>query len=139
MRAVLAVAFALIGTPVLADPCEAIPKKGPAPPEYVRRGAVFSGPVVYVGDGDGLCVKVGPRKGLDWVEVRLADFYAPELDEPGGREAKSALERVAMGRHAQCVAEGKSWDRSVARCAIGDVSIGDLLRGAGVEEGGRGR
>lgn len=132
-------ALSLIATPALADPCKAIPDRGPAPAEYVSPGATFSGLVVYVGDGDGLCVAVGPRQGLDWVEVRLADFYAPELQEPGGAEAKAALEHIAMGKRAICVAEGKSWDRSVARCTINGRSVGDLMRRAGVVEGGRGR
>jgi hypothetical protein len=42
----------------LADPCDLIPERGPMPAE-VRAGQVFSGPVVYVGDGDRLCVAVG--------------------------------------------------------------------------------
>lgn len=132
-------ALSLLATPALADPCKAIPDRGPAPAEYVSPGATFSGRVVYVGDGDGLCVAVGPRQGLDWVEVRLADFYAPELQEPGGAEAKAALERIARGKRAVCVAEGKSWDRAVARCTINGRSVGDLMRRDGVVEGGRGR
>jgi endonuclease YncB( thermonuclease family) len=79
----------------MADPCEAIPQKGPMP-SFLQSGASFSGPVVYVGDGDGLCVALGPD-ATDWVEVRLADFYAPELQEPGGEAAKSALSRIVAG------------------------------------------
>jgi hypothetical protein len=61
--------------PALADPCKAIPDHGPAPP-YLHPGSTFSGPVVYVGDSDSLCEAAGPGPGA-WVEVRLADFYAP--------------------------------------------------------------
>ena len=120
---------AALGGRALADPCEA-----PLP----RKGASFAGVVRYVGDGDGLCVGTGadPRT---WVEVRLEDFYAPELNEPGGRAAKAALERLAMGRRAVCTAGERSYDRVVARCAIGGVSVGQQLRRAGVREGGRGR
>lgn len=39
--------------------------------------------MVYIADGDSLCVEVSPGPA-GWVEVRLADFYAPELSEPGG-------------------------------------------------------
>ncbi len=86
MRAAfIAFGFALSLTPALADPCEApLPSKGEA----------FAGVVSYVVDGDGLCV--GADRG--GIEVRLGDFNAPELREPGGREAKAMLERIAMGQ-----------------------------------------
>ena len=124
--------------PALADPCKAVPDRGPMP-SHLARGSSFSGPVVYVGDGDSLCVATGPRRGADWVEVRVADFYAPELSAPGGREAKAALERIAMGRVAACRAQKRSYDRVVARCTVDGRSIGDHLRRAGVREGGNGR
>lgn len=112
-----------------ADPCE-----GASPPV----GARFSGVVRYVGDGDGLCIgQTSDPSG--WIEVRLADFYAPELQQPGGPEAKAALERIVLGRRVACVAGRRSYDRVVARCTVEGVSLGDLLRRAGVVEGGRGR
>jgi hypothetical protein len=93
-------------------------------------------------DGDGLCV--GPRvgEGPTWIEVRLADFNAPELREPGGRAAKTTLSRLAMGREIECVATPgrsgrvRSWDRVIAVCRIDGRTLGDLLRAAGVREGG---
>ena len=118
----------------LADPCKAIPDRGKAP-AYLSPGSTFSGPVVYVGDGDSLCVAVG-QGPENWVEVRLQDFYAPELREPGGEAAKRALERVANGKRATCRASHQSWDRVVARCEIGGRSVGDLMRAQGVAEGG---
>lgn len=120
-----------------ADPCKAIPDKGPMP-AYLGSGSQFSGPVAYVGDGDSLCVALGSGPA-SWVEVRLADFYAPELNEPGGRLAKSTLEQIAVGRMASCVAGHRSHDRVVARCTLGGRSIGDLMRARGVREGGNGR
>lgn len=121
----------------MADPCEAIPDRGPMP-AYLRPGATFTGPVVYVGDGDSLCVGVGQRP-TGWVEVRIADFYAPELHAPGGEAAKATLVRIAMGKLAVCVAEHRTHDRIAAVCRIGYRSVGDLMRAAGVREGGRGR
>jgi micrococcal nuclease len=133
----LAIAFALAPVSVaLADPCKAIPNKGPIP-AHLKPGSTFSGPVSYVGDGDSLCVALGPSP-VDWVEVRIADFYAPELHEPGGREAKAALERIAKGRRVECLAQGRSYDRVVARCTIQGRSLGGLMRSAGVREGGNG-
>ncbi len=121
-----------------ADPCRAIPDKGPMP-AYVARGMTFKGPVVYVGDGDSLCVAVGsrPQSPDNWVEVRLADFYAPELSKPGGREAKAALERLVMGRRTTCFAQHRSHDRVVAVCRINGRSVAAQMRSYGVAEGGR--
>lgn len=117
------------GSQAAADPCEA-----PLP----RSGATFSGTVRYVGDGDGLCVGSHPDPRT-WIEVRVSDFYAPELSEPGGQEAKAALRRIALGQRTACRAGRASYDRVIARCTIKGRSVGDLLRRAGVREGGRGR
>lgn len=121
-------------TIALADPCTA------APPQHA--GDTFSGIVRYVGDGDGLCV--GPSADPDtWIEVRLADFNAPELGSPGGAAVKAVLERIAMGQRAECIAGGGrtrrviSYDRVIANCRINGRRIGDLMREAGAEEGGR--
>lgn len=122
-------AFLLLARSALADPCTAA-----LPPS----GATFAGVVRYVGDGDGLCV--GPvRDPRTWVEVRLADFYAPELSEPGGREARATLARLALGRRAVCRAARRSYDRVVASCTINGRDLGRLMREVGVREGGRGR
>lgn len=130
-------------SPVLADPCKAIPDRGPAP-TWARPGYTVTGPVRYVADGDGLCV--GPSSDpATWVEIRLADFYAPELREPGGPAARAVLERLTRGRTLTCTAVrgsgGKvvSYDRLIAVCRLGGVSLGDLMRRSGVAEGGNGR
>lgn len=121
----------------LADPCKAIPDKGPMP-AYLAAGKIFSGPVVYIGDGDSLCVETSPGPN-GWVEVRLEDFYAPELHEPGGPAAKQRVEGLVMGRRLVCKADHRSHDRVVAACRLNGRRLGDLLRQAGGEEGGRGR
>jgi endonuclease YncB( thermonuclease family) len=73
-----------------------------------------------------------------WVEVRLADFYAPESGALGGPAAKAALERIALGKLANCTAGRQSYDRVVSRCTIAGRAIGDLMRASGIAEGGRG-
>lgn len=120
-----------------ADPCTAIPDKGPTP-AWLSPGSRFSGPVTYIGDGDSFCVSVGADQGA-WVEVRLSDFYAPELSAPGGAEARAALERIALWKRAVCTAENRTHDRVAARCAIDGRPVSALLRAAGVREGGNGR
>lgn len=118
------VAVTALASAAHADPCEA-----PLP----RQGTTFAGPITYVGDGDSLCVSTSDGQ----VEVRVADFNAPELREPGGIAARETLRRLVMGRQATCRAGQRSYDRVVARCEIGGTSIGDLMRAAGVREGGR--
>ena len=118
-----------VAPPALADPCTA---------SLPKRGQTFSGLVRYVGDGDGLCVG-RTADPATWVEVRLADFYAPELREPGGQAAKRSLERLTTGKRAVCVARNRSYDRIVASCTVAGTDVAALLRRAGVREGGNGR
>lgn len=133
-RLLIVASFLLAPTAALADPCE-----GRLPS---RAGATFSGPVRYIGDGDSLCV--GPsRDPSTWIEVRLSDFDAPELNQAGGRDARERLSRVVGGRVLDCAAvRGRSGrvivhDRVIAACRLNGRSVGDLLRAAGGREGGR--
>jgi endonuclease YncB( thermonuclease family) len=133
----IAAVVAGIAVPALADPCEARVKG-------YRPGATVAGVVRYVGDGDGLCIGPGPDPAT-WTEIRLADYYAPELNEAGGRQAKEALSQLVMGKPLVCTATNGtgrrtySYDRLIATCTIGGRSVGDSLRRAGGAEGGRGR
>lgn len=134
---IIAAGLALVASVAHADPCKAIPDVGPTP-AAARPGKIITGPVVYVADGDGICVAIG-QGPQNWVEIRIADFYAPELREPGGEQAKAAMERIAMGRTVRCVTGRRSYDRVVATCTLNGVSVGSLMRRAGIREGGRGR
>lgn len=71
-----------------ADPCEA---------DLPASGSEFSGPVTYIVDGDGLCV--GESEG--GIEIRLADFNAIELNQPGGHEAKAALRKDCLRKNSR--------------------------------------
>jgi endonuclease YncB( thermonuclease family) len=129
----IAACFAALPAAAWADPCEgSLPR---------RAGETFGGQVRYIGDGDSLCVGNSSDPST-WIEVRLADFNAPELHAQGGEAAKDALERLVMGQNAQCVAtrgrNGRvvSYDRVIAVCRIGGRSIGDALRSAAAREGG---
>lgn len=100
------------------------------------------GEIRYVGDGDSLCIG---RTGdpAEWLEIRLADFYAPELHEPGGSAAKAALARY-VGSNAVCTVQRgdngstRSYDRVIASCAVAGAPLSSLLQRAGVQQGGRG-
>lgn len=136
LSALLIFAFAGLAGQAVADPCTRIPDRGPLPPE-ARRNATFSGPVVYVGDGDSLCVEtVRGIEGAGWLEVRVADFRAPELHEPGGTAARNALVQIVLARRIDCIARNRTFDRVAAVCRLNGVRLDTLLRQAGVREGG---
>lgn len=131
--AVGAAIMLLTASPAHADPCE-----GRLPS---RPGQQFSGLVRYVGDGDGFCVGNSADPNT-WIEVRLSDFDAPELNSPDGRRSKALLEQVAFGQMVSCEARrGRSgrvivYDRVIATCRLRGRSIGDLLRSLHAPEGG---
>ncbi len=56
-------------------------------------GETVTGWIAEVTDGDGLLVNVAGRGRFT---VRLAYVDAPEFDQPGGREAKDALRKLAL-------------------------------------------
>ena len=125
-----------VASPTLADPCEA-PVKG------YRYGQTITAQVRYVGDADSLCISPSSDPA-SWLEIRVADFYGPELHAPGGEAGKRTLERLIRGKQLTCRVGGNnrrttSYDRVLATCYLNGVSIGDLMRRAGVQEGGRGR
>ncbi|HVI30587.1 thermonuclease family protein [Phenylobacterium sp.] len=126
-----------VATSAAADPCTAVPETGPTP-AHLTPGKRFGGPVAYVGDGDSFCVATGATNA-SWVEVRIADFNAPELSDPGGAAARDALEQLVRYKRASCVAGNRTHDRIAARCTVAGQSVADLLRAAGVREGGNGR
>lgn len=130
----LAVLSAVAIAPVArADSCEA--------PLPSHAGTTFTGTVRYVGDGDSLCVGQTPDPN-EWIEVRLSDINAPEVHADSGKAARAAVVRLSLGRQVTCEAkrgcDGRviSFDRVIALCRIGHQSIGDLLREAGIAEGG---
>lgn len=84
LAAVALILAAGIATPAMAGAC-----KGALP----HKGQTFAGRAQLVHDGDTLCIGPGADP-LTWVPVRVADFYAPELSEPGGRVATLALRAI---------------------------------------------
>lgn len=135
LRVILATAALTLGSPLIAraDPCE-----GRLP---TRHGETFAGTVRYVGDGDSLCVgRTGDPN--EWIEVRLADFDAPELRERDGRRGQDILSRIARGRQVSCTAaRGRSGrvlshDRVIATCRLAGRRLGDLLRAQRAPQGG---
>lgn len=124
----LAAVLAFLPSVALADPCTA-----PLP----AKGTEFEGTVKHQIDGDGFCVGNSADPSI-WIEVRVADFYAPESTTPEGKRATQALRKLVFGKRVECVADHRSYDRIVAVCTLNGESVGDLLRRAGVAEGGNG-
>jgi len=108
-----------------------------------RPGQTFSGTVRYVGDGDSICVG-SSADPASWIEVRLENWFAPELHDAGGREAKALMTSIAKGRPAACVVRqghngrAYSYDRVFATCSIGGRDLAALARSAGGRQGGKG-
>ena len=123
-----AILCSIVPTMALADPCTGL---------LPRPATRLTGVVRHVIDGDGLCVGPAGRPER-WIEVRLADFNAPELQRHGGRAARGRLATLTEGRMIACVADHHSYDRIVAICTIGGRAIGARLREQGGREGGRG-
>jgi len=77
----------------------------------------FEGRVVDVHDGDTIKVKWSEREKP--VNVRFIDTAAPELDEAGGIEARSWLEKQILGEDVQVIIERKlrvgKWGRIIGR------------------------
>ena len=111
-------ALFVIASPAKADPCE-----GPLPS---RPSVEFSGTVRYVGDGDSLCVGQTDDPN-EWIEVRIADFDAPELHRPGGEAAKAAL--VRFGPWSACrLYDGERSKRPGRFLRPSDCSLLDWFR-----------
>lgn len=132
----IAAGAALVASAAHADACE-------APVRGFKPGDRISGVIRYAGDGDSLCI--GPNQDPNtWIEIREARWFAPELNEPGGREAKRVMDRL-VGHRAACTVErgqnGKtsSYDRVIAACRVDGLPIGAIMQAAGIQAGGRGR
>ena len=77
----------------------------------------FWGKVVKITDGDTIHVKWSEREKP--IVVRFIDTDAPELDEAGGKESQSWLEKQIMGEYVQIQIEPKlrvgKWGRIIGR------------------------
>jgi endonuclease YncB( thermonuclease family) len=137
LPAILLLAVAALATPAIADPCKAIPDKGPAP-GWLRPGATVSGTVVYVGDGDSLCVAARGRSdplGGD----SPGRFLRSRTSRAGRRGGKGDAATPDPRRTAHLPRGPQTYDRVAATCRLGGRNLADQMRAAGVAEGGRGQ
>lgn len=91
----------------------------------------------------GLCLLASPAWALDGParvvdgdtiviareRIRIQNFNAPEMNQPGGPQAKARMEALTRGKVVHC--DGKARDRYarlVARCEVDGVDLGKALR-----------
>lgn len=117
----------------VADPCEGVLPR--------NAGVRFTGTVRYVVDGDGFCVGASADPST-WIEVRTADFNAAEYSTREGRDGQRLAQAALMGQPIVCTSTaGRSgrvitYDRVLAVCSVRGRRVRDILRAAGVAEGG---
>lgn len=61
--------------------------------------------------------------------IRIQNFNAPELNEPGGLAAKARMEALTRGKTVHC--DGRARDRYgrlVARCDVNGMDLGKAMR-----------
>jgi len=87
----------------------------------------FTGTVVKVTDGDTIRVKWRERD-FDF-PVRFFDNAAPELDELGGRESQSWLEKKILGEEVDIIINPdlrvEKWGRLLGRVIFKGIDIGE--------------
>ena len=93
----------------------------------------FDGKVVKITDGDTIWVKWRERDKP--VVVRFFDTAAPELDEKGGVESRSWLEKQIMGEEVQVIIRPKlrvgKWGRIIGEIIHMGMNINKMSMEAG--------
>lgn len=95
-----------------------------------RDQPVWSGVVTYVVDGDSLHVR--PAGGGQPVRIRVEGIDAPEICQPGGRAARDALQRRALGQFV--VVNGRQHDdygRVLAKIELDHHDLGQWMVATG--------
>lgn len=101
------------------------------PMTVVREPQGIHGPMVHVRDGDTL--EILDRISGRVVAVRLNGLHAPELREPGGREARRWMQIMTTGEVVTCTLTGeRSRDRLVGICYLNGADLAAGLVGAGL-------
>ena len=92
-------------------------------------GNVHAERVVRVKDGDSIVIASAGRE----VDVRIADMDAPELGQPYGEEAKSALAALVDGRQVRLeLIAGDAYRRIVANVFVEDRDVAAAMVESGL-------
>lgn len=80
----------------------------------------LDGPARVV-DGDTIAI------GRD--RIRIQNFNAPEMNEPGGLEAKAKMQALTSGHIVHCDPKARDkYARIVARCSVDGQDLGQAMR-----------
>lgn len=61
--------------------------------------------------------------------IRIQNFNAPEMNQPGGPEAKARMEALTRGKVVHCDPKARDrYARLVARCEVDGADLGKALR-----------
>ncbi len=94
-------------------------------PAYAKDPNFLTGIVVKVRDGD--TIEVGK------VPIRLNGVSAPELGELLGLKSKEFMRDLVMGKQLRCeLSGGKTYDRFVGICYLGEQDIGAVVIAKGL-------
>jgi len=84
--------------------------------------------VCYALDGPARVVD-GDTIVIDKQRIRIQNFNAPEMNEPGGPEAKAKMQQLTAGKSVHCDEKAHDrYGRIVARCSVGGVDLGQAMR-----------
>ncbi len=90
----------------------------------------FEALVLRVKDGDSIVVERIPQKRVS--EIRLAGIDAPELGQPWGPSARSALRRLVDGRRVRAqIVDRDRYGRLVARIWAGETYVNAAMTRSG--------
>jgi endonuclease YncB( thermonuclease family) len=101
-----------------------LPNKVTAKSSYTR-GAVVSGKVTYVFDGDTIA--------LGNLRVRISNLDAYEMDTKRGRQQGAYVRKMLLNKHVQVQLEGRrSYNREVGRVFLNGQDVGEYLIRRGI-------
>ena len=84
--------------------------------------------VCYALDGPARVVD-GDTLVIDHQRIRIQNFNAPEMNEPGGPEARAKMQALTSGHIVHCDPKARDkYARIVARCSVDGVDLGKAMR-----------
>ncbi|MGZ8362701.1 MAG: hypothetical protein ACXW3D_02470 [Caulobacteraceae bacterium] len=118
--AAAAIALATAPAPAASSPCTGTP---------AQAGAVVTGTVLHVIDGDRLCLASGPTPD-QWTELRINTLYQHSVADRDPAYGKAQLMNVSFGKQLTCEVSAKG----VAECAADGQKLTDLMAAPGAAQ-----
>lgn len=107
-------------------------------PTYIYRAALLR---IVDADTYVMDIDLGMRVHNE-VNIRLHAFYAPESNTPAGVDATTAVQKIFEGKEGRIIVETfkdqLSFARWIADVYVDGIHVGELLKAAGIAQGGIG-